>query len=246
MIYEKGYQNILGLGLDCLEARMKSTVPLGKKTPWLALLLVFSLFLIIQPQINAQHQVPDHVFDYVSSPKVYQVNEIFTIKCVFSQMVKPDNVTFHIYHSSFNNSDLPMIEIGLNKFMVMSSFSNPGKYSFYISAEIDEYYVASASRDFWISPSITDKDNDKMDDEWEIFYGFNPEDPADAYADADNDGYKNLDEFTKKTDPLEADYFEFVLLYIDSHMNDIVLTLFFLLIALIFSLYGLRRSTRWI
>ena len=225
---------------------MKSNNPLRKITPWLVLFLVFFLFLFIQPQIIAHSQIPDHVFDYVSSPTVYQVNDIFTIKCVFSQGIKPENVTFHIFHSSINDTDRSMIEIGSNKFIMMSSFSNPGKYSFYISAEINEYYVVSVTRDFWISYSITDKDNDKMDDSWEVFYGFDPDDPADAYADADNDGYKNLDEFTKKTDPLKADYFEFVLLYVDSHMSDIVLTLFFLFFALLFSLYGLRRSTRWI
>jgi len=85
-----------------------------------------------------------------------------------------------------------------------------------------------------------------MDDEWEHYYGFDPENPTDAYGDYDDDGYKNLDEFTMDTDPLEADYTEFMIYHIQNNVHLIFLTILFLLVALFFSIVGLRRSTRWI
>jgi len=51
-----------------------------------------------------------------------------------------------------------------------------------------------------------DDDGDGMPDAWEIQYGFNPLDPADAGLDADGDGYTNLAEYQASTDPLLAEY----------------------------------------
>jgi len=54
-----------------------------------------------------------------------------------------------------------------------------------------------------------DDDEDGMQDDWEILYGFNPLDAADAAEDADGDGVSNLDEFLQGTNPrdgIEAGY----------------------------------------
>jgi hypothetical protein len=47
-----------------------------------------------------------------------------------------------------------------------------------------------------------DDDNDGMPDEWELLYGFDPFDPADAAGDADEDTISNLQEFLDGTNPL--------------------------------------------
>jgi uncharacterized repeat protein (TIGR01451 family) len=46
-----------------------------------------------------------------------------------------------------------------------------------------------------------DKDQDGMDDAWELKYGFNPADRTDALQDADGDGHTNLQEYLAGTDP---------------------------------------------
>jgi hypothetical protein len=46
-----------------------------------------------------------------------------------------------------------------------------------------------------------DTDGDGMADEWESRYGLDPNDPRDASADLNADGYTNIEEFINKTDP---------------------------------------------
>jgi parallel beta-helix repeat protein len=46
-----------------------------------------------------------------------------------------------------------------------------------------------------------DDDNDGIPDEWELQYGLNPKDAADAAEDPDNDGFTNLQEYQWNTDP---------------------------------------------
>ncbi len=55
------------------------------------------------------------------------------------------------------------------------------------------------------SRSQRDKDNDGMDDSWELMHGLDPDDSDDADKDEDNDGLSNLEEFQAGTDPNEKD-----------------------------------------
>ena len=59
-----------------------------------------------------------------------------------------------------------------------------------------------------------DTDRDGMPNEWELQYGFNPNDAKDAALDADSDGFTNLEEYEAKTDPRDPkshpDYLDFV------------------------------------
>ena len=50
-----------------------------------------------------------------------------------------------------------------------------------------------------------DADHDGLPNEWEVKYGFNPNDPRDAAKDSDGDGFTNLEEFLAKTDPTDKE-----------------------------------------
>jgi pectate lyase len=55
-----------------------------------------------------------------------------------------------------------------------------------------------------------DTDADGMPDDWERKFGLNPNDPADAAHDLDQDGYTNLEEYLNGTNPTEfIDYLNF-------------------------------------
>ncbi|CAM2982059.1 LamG-like jellyroll fold domain-containing protein [Rariglobus hedericola] len=54
-------------------------------------------------------------------------------------------------------------------------------------------------------PDGWDTDNDGMPDGWEVRYGLNPLDPADAALDPDDDGMSNLVEYQKDKHPLYPD-----------------------------------------
>ena len=46
-----------------------------------------------------------------------------------------------------------------------------------------------------------DTDDDGMPDEWELRYGLNPRDPADANGDINEDGYTNIEDYINGIDP---------------------------------------------
>ncbi len=57
------------------------------------------------------------------------------------------------------------------------------------------------SADFRVNP---DHDADGLRDDWELAYGLNSDNPADAVADADLDGVSNLNEYLAASDPRNA------------------------------------------
>lgn len=78
--------------------------------------------------------------------------------------------------------------------------------------ELDTAVASVANGDFDGDglPDATDPDddNDGMPDAWEVLYGFNPRNAADAFVDSDADGFSNLDEYVAMTTPTNGtDYF---------------------------------------
>lgn len=62
---------------------------------------------------------------------------------------------------------------------------------------------------FMADVGLIDNDGDGMPDDWERLFGLNPNDPADANADADQDGNTNLEEYLNGTQPAEQAAFLF-------------------------------------
>ena len=65
--------------------------------------------------------------------------------------------------------------------------------------------VCGSENDYCGTEGSGDSDGDGMPDEWELRYGFDPNDPSDALGDADGGDLTNLEEYTHSTDPNNID-----------------------------------------
>jgi len=65
--------------------------------------------------------------------------------------------------------------------------------------------VQELSAQIAAAPAIVDTDGDGMPDDWETFFGLNPNNPGDASADPDNDGLTNLQEYQQHGHPFGID-----------------------------------------
>lgn len=71
---------------------------------------------------------------------------------------------------------------------------------------LTEYFNTKPEKRLFIDDSCTvDSDKDLMSDEWEQYYGLNPNDLEDANLDLDSDGITNIEEFIQATQSNDID-----------------------------------------
>ena len=107
-----------------------------------------------------------------------------------------DGVTYYISVKARNSAGL-WSEIGSSDGIKALSFN--GDYDGDGLTNGDEVNIHGTG------PLTSDTDGDGMHDGWEVGYGLNPLNPADALEDADNDGFTNLKEYQTITDPNDPD-----------------------------------------
>jgi len=143
-------------------------------------------------------------------------NERATLR--FSAFFKEGLITF-TYSTSFSNCcDAFIIYVDgkqlltineQNSDMVAIEFSNPGQYDIEFVYQKSNY--SSTDTDgVWIDALFFESDNDDVDADgidnfWEIYFGLDPEDPADATQDLDQDGATNLQEHQYSSNPTLPD-----------------------------------------
>jgi len=95
------------------------------------------------------------------------------------------------------------------------NFTTPGTYFVTLAVEdaagntatdtVTITVLRDTDRDGMPDTTDTDDDNDGMPDTWEIQYGLNPLNAADASQDPDGDGFTNLQEYQEGTNPNASD-----------------------------------------
>ena len=65
-------------------------------------------------------------------------------------------------------------------------------------------FAAAPTPGYGVEVTDGDRDDDGMEDEWELVFGFDPDDASDASRDSDNDGLTNVEEYRAGTLPNDA------------------------------------------
>jgi len=132
------------------------------------------------------------------------------------------------------------------KYIYTSTYQTIGKYVFSITVtDTHNNQKTTDVKTFWITEHLNDTDNDKMPDDWEKRFGFNPYDPTDASGDKDNDSITNLEEYQQGTNPLKklsstSESIERL------KENWVYLTgsILVLILLVLLSVYGIRRRNK--
>ncbi len=97
------------------------------------------------------------------------------------------------------NGVLLIIDSDISSVGMTSFHSFDITHSGWYSTGFDEFYVGAEH------PLFQDQDHDGIDDAFETLYGLDPLDASDRYGDGDGDGLTNIIEFTRGTNPGNAD-----------------------------------------
>lgn len=98
------------------------------------------------------------------------------------------------------NANLDMIEVVNKGTKIHSTVDKKNDY-FLLDAE----NMTSSREIYRLNRVLSDVDTDGMDDDYEIAFGFDPNNPEDATFDTDNDGVNNLREYKERMNPLKTD-----------------------------------------
>jgi hypothetical protein len=181
---------------------------------------------------------------YDAYPYVQLKNNPVDFSCIVSDNVGIGSVKLMIMSpNGISNLTEAMELLSHGKYAYSHEFNATGRYSFYIKVK-DKVgnEVESEYKLFWISNDLDDTDNDGMPDEWELKYGFDPEDPSDAKEDYDGDGYTNLKEYEIGTNPLRDIFMQNVAYRLKDSVWYLIGSVILFLIVLILSMIGKRRE----
>jgi hypothetical protein len=134
---------------------------------------------------------------YAGDDIVVYANELITFNGSGSSDPENDELTC----LWFLDSDSEVDKVGM---AVQWRFPKNGSYV--VALEVFDSFGGSDSDSLTVTvlDTTTDSDDDGMSDDWEVFYGLNPNDPKDAMEDTDNDGYLNNMEFVQGSAPLDS------------------------------------------
>jgi hypothetical protein len=128
---------------------------------------------------------------------VVYIDEMITFNGSGSSDPENDEMTY----LWFLDADTEVDKVGM---AVQWRYPKNGSYG--VTLEVFDTYGGSDSDSLTVTVLDTtkDSDDDGMSDDWEIYYGLDPNDPKDAMEDTDNDGYLNNMEFVQGSEPMDS------------------------------------------
>lgn len=187
--------------------------------------------------------IPPIITFFDAEPRVQLIGESLDITCLASDNVEIKSVKVTITTPSAEIYDRNMEFVTEEKYVYSSTYDTPGKYRFQIEvSDKSNNVVNSESKSFFITSNIDDKDDDGIPDWWEEKYGMDPEDPSDAKSDPDEDGYSNLEEYKKGTNPNKDIFSENAVNRIKENSVYLSGSIIMFLFIFILSIFSKRRK----
>ncbi|UCF49491.1 MAG: hypothetical protein JSU91_07015, partial [Thermoplasmatales archaeon] len=194
----------------------------------------FSIFRESEPPIIS-------FFD--AEPRVQLKGESVDITCLASDNFEIKSVIVTITTPSTETYDRNMNYISEERYVYSDTYDTTGKYIFKVEVSDKANNVAnSIDKTFWITSNIDDKDNDGIPDWWEEKYDLDSEDPDDAKYDPDKDGFSNLDEYKRGTNPKKDIFSENAVYRIKENSLYLSGSIVLFLVLFILSIFSKRRK----
>ncbi len=134
---------------------------------------------------------PPKAFDI----NIEQQNDNLTVMFHTTEAIDKDKGDVLTYIWDFGDGSDPLSGKDLTD--VSHEFPNAGVYT--VTLKVSDGMAFSEPKELIVTvtapPQDPDQDNDGMDDQWELRFGLDPNDPDDALMDPDGDGMTNLEEF---------------------------------------------------
>lgn len=188
----------------------------------------------------------DPFVDYFAAiPATQGIGDIVAFACVATDNIgiQTANAIVTAPDGSRTNYSLELSSTG--KYMSSDTFELVGRYTFYIIvSDYANNTLTTSSKSFWITTDIDDTDGDGLPDWWEKKYKLDPKSIIDATMDGDGDGYSNLEEYTRGTNPQKDIFIQNAIVRIKENGWYLLGSLALFVLLVILSLYGKRRRSR--
>jgi len=190
-----------------------------------------------------KESTPPIISFFDAKPRVQLKGENVDIICLATDNFGIKSVIVKITTPSAEIYNRNLVFISEEKYVFSSTYDTSGKYIFQIEATDKANNVVNTfDKTFWITSDLNDKDDDGMPDWWEEKYGLDPEDPNDANQDPDGDGYSNLEEYKRGTNPIKDIFSENAVSRIKENSLYLSGSIVMFLVIFLLSLFSRRRK----
>jgi hypothetical protein len=189
--------------------------------------------------------IPPTIESFSANPEVQLAGKNVEINSIVSDNNGIRTVKVNITNIPTGESSERFMALSSNGvYTYVNTYDEYGKYRYFIISEDISGEITSTefqSKFFWVTPDLSDADNDGMSDYWEMEYGLDPRSPNDATEDMDGDGVNNLEEFENDGNPTKDIFSENAAYRIKENIAYLASSVVLFIVLFVLFLLGIRR-----
>jgi len=181
------------------------------------------------------------IYFFKVDPDVQLTLENVSFNCIAEDNIDIDSAVLEI---TFPDGDIYEYEMSYekDKYVYKNIYNITGRYRADVIIKDKAGNKISATKYFWITKKLNDKDNDGIPDKWEEKNGLNSSKKSDANKDYDNDGFTNLEEYKHGTNPQKDIFMENTVIRIKENMWYLLISMVLFILITIISIFVIRRK----